>query len=241
MPARRLGAARATHALLGLTAVPLLLATAGPASASSVVASWAMNEPAGGSVMHDSSGNHLDGRIGAEVHANTVVGGKVGYGFPSLPNGAGPVHPGHLATVPSSARLNPGTGTFSVSVTTRFGADARFRNLMQKGQTGTRGGLYKLEVDGGVVVCLFSGSTGKAKVSSGKINDLAWHAVTCTRTAGAVTMTVDGTVTQTAAVATGVIANDSVLAIGGKQDCDQVLVDCDYFAGTVDRVSISAG
>ncbi len=232
---------RTATPLLLLGAAPLLLGTAAPASASTVVASWSMNEPAGARVMRDSSGNHLDGAIGTEIRTHAAVAGRVGYGFAHLPNGSGPAHPGHLVTVPSDPRLNPGSADYSVTVTARFGPSGNFRNLVQKGQAGFPGGFYKLEVDRGGVVCLFRGATGQGGVSSGVINDGKWHTVTCTRTAGAVTMVRDGKVTASKAVATGDITNNAPVAIGGKPGCNQTTVECDYFAGTVDAVSISSG
>ena len=51
-------------------------------------------------------------------------------------------------------------------------------------------------------------------------------------------MTVDGTVVARLTGPTGSISNNWPLSIGGKYDCDQINVTCDYFAGDVDWVRI---
>ena len=39
----------------------------------------------------------------------------------------------------------------------------------------------------------------------------------------------------------GVINNTYDFTIGGKPNCDQIKVTCDYFGGTVDYVKITKG
>jgi hypothetical protein len=53
-------------------------------------------------------------------------------------------------------------------------------------------------------------------------------------------MTIDGTVTHTTFGKTGIISNNVPLTIGGKSQCDQVTITCDYFAGDIDSVLIQA-
>jgi hypothetical protein len=53
-----------------------------------------------------------------------------------------------------------------------------------------------------------------------------------------VVMTVDGVVTGRNTNPTGSIANNKPLVIGGKLNCDQVNITCDYFAGDIDYVKL---
>lgn len=200
-----------------------------------------MNEGGNARVMRDSSGHGLNGSIGREVQTHTVMRGKTGYGFGHLKNNVPPTHPQHLVTVPNNSRLNPGTGNYAVTITLRFKPGANGSNVMQKGQAGSPGGYFKLEVDRGGVSCLFRGSGGSGAVGSGVISDGAFHTLRCERTRTAVTMTVDGRVRAHRANATGNVANNGPLVIGGKSSCNQTTVQCDYFPGTIDRVQIDAG
>ncbi len=229
-----------TLAVLSAGTALVVAGLTAPAAAAGPRASWQMNEAAGATVMVDSSGHGLDGTIGAQVQTHVSSAGRTGYFFSHTTNGkADPADPQRLVTVPNNALLNPGSGDYSVTITTRFSPSANYRNLMQKGQTGTPGGFFKLEVDRGGVTCLFRGSSGSGAVGTGMINDSAWHTLTCARTAGAVTMTVDGRQTARRSVVTGTISNSMPLAIGGKPACASATVECDYFAGYVDSVVIN--
>jgi hypothetical protein len=53
-------------------------------------------------------------------------------------------------------------------------------------------------------------------------------------------MTVDGAVRRSPVGPIGPIANSAPLSIGGKSQCDQVSVDCDYYSGHIDWVRIQA-
>jgi hypothetical protein len=218
-----------------LAASTALAAGAGPARASSVyeVAYWAMNEPAGARVMHDSSGNHLDGRIGAEVG----TGG--GYRFARLDPDTPPPHPRHLVTVPDSAALDPGTRTFQITL--RLRTLYHFGNIIQKGQATVPGGSYKLQIPNGHVQCWFRGSAGQVLVTAPRaINDGTWHTVSCTRYSDGVALMIDGTRVAGRWGQTGTIANSWPLSIGGKTVCDQRSVGCDYYAGDLGWVRIDA-
>ena len=72
--------------------------------------------------------------------------------------------PGPGARLPHPASLNPGGQTFVVTV--RFRADYTGRNLMQKGQSTTVGGFWKVEWEGGTgrARCLFRGPAGDSVV-----------------------------------------------------------------------------
>ena len=216
----------------------LLCSTAGIAHAAAEypVAIWAMDEPAGARTMHDSSGHGLNGRIGAEVGVDSRYGGALGYRFPRLAPDTPPTHPQHLVTVPSNGWLDPGDGDFAVTM--RLRTTYQFGNIIQKGQATVPGGSWKLQIPNGYVQCWFRGSAGSVLVTAPrKINDGSWHIVRCARTDDGVSLAIDGTVTEKYG-ATGRIANSWPLSIGGKTECDQRTVGCDYYAGDLDYVAI---
>ena len=142
--------------------------------------------------------------------------------------------------VPDDARLDPGTGNYSVTV--RYRTTESFGNILQKGQSGAKGGNWKFQAPKGIVRCVFRGTQGQATAGSGvAINDGRWHTVRCDRTPTSVTMTVDGRVTGKKNRSTGSISNSNPLTIGGKLDCDQINTTCDYFVGDIDYVTIATG
>ena len=228
-----------------LSAVGLALAGAfamvAPAHAAidQPVAVWQMNESAGSRTMSDSSGNGINGTIGAHVVVGTALsGGGTGYRFPYLKPNTPPADPDHVVRVPHDSRLNPGSGNFAVEL--RLRTTHSFGNVMQKGQAGSAGGYWKLQQPNGKISCLFRGAVGSSTASSGtvRVNDGAWHTVRCERTSSSVIMTVDGVVTGRNFNATGSIANTRPLSIAGKLNCDQVTITCDYFAGDIDYIKI---
>lgn len=232
----RLGAAlTAAGSLAGL-------AVSAPASAAATttVALYDMNEAAGAKVLVDSSGNGLNGTIGATVTVHAVYNGATGHRFPYLKPDTPPAVPSHLDTVPDNALLDPGTADYAVTI--RYRTTQRFGNILQKGQSGTSGGYWKFQAPKGIVSCLFRGASGSKSVNSGvALNDGQWHVVRCERTATKVVMTIDGTKKRTGNGATGSISNSQPLSIGGKSKCDQVTITCDYFVGDIDYVRIEKG
>jgi hypothetical protein len=222
-------------------AVAGVLALASPADAAidRPVAVWQMNEPAGSRSMQDSSGNQINGTIGAHVLVGTALsGGGTGYRFPYLKPNTPPADPEHLVRVAHTTQLNPGTGNFAVEL--RLRTTHSFGNVIQKGQAGAPGGYWKFQQPSGKISCLFRGSAGSSTASSGtvRVNDGAWHTVRCERTSSSVVMRVDGVVTGRNFNATGSIANTKPLTIAGKLNCDQINITCDYFAGDIDYVRI---
>lgn len=226
---------RSTTASVLLTAaatiVALAVSTPAGAAANITLARWDMNEGATATVLVDSSGHGINGTIGTEV-VRTGSSHSFGYLKPNTP----PAHPQHLDTVTSSL-LNPGTRDYSITIRARW--TEPFGNMIQKGQSATKGGYFKWQAPKGLVQCLFRGSSGNAGVSSKRaLNDGQWHVMTCTRTATQVQMIVDGVVTNTLKHATGNISNTVKLSIAGKSNCDQIAVTCDYFDGEIDYVEI---
>lgn len=179
----------------------------------------------------DSSGHGINGVIGSEVVLNSAV-----HTFTYLKPNTPPAHPGHPDQV-ASALLNPGTRDYSITLRMKW--TNSFGNIIQKGQSGTVGGYFKLQAPNGLVQCLFRGSLGNGGVSSGRaLNDGQWHIITCARTATQVTMTVDGVQTGKHVGPTGSIANNAALSIAGKLACDQIKVTCDYWVRQMDYVEI---
>jgi hypothetical protein len=214
------------------------LATASPASAAvtQTLALYNLNEAPGSSVLVDDSGNGYNGTIGTSI---TQDGAE--HTFP-WHNGAagGSVDLQHLDLVPNSA-LNPGTRDYSVTMRLKF--TLAVGNVLNLGQSGGVGGMVKFQLDdkGGRIACQFVGSLGSATVTSPSvINNGTWHVVTCARTATQLQMTLDGAVVSTSKHATGTIAPNLPLSIGGKSQCSPPTVDCDYYTGQIDYVQIQS-
>ncbi|MEV6925049.1 LamG domain-containing protein [Dactylosporangium sp. NPDC051485] len=208
-----------------------------------LIARYDLNEGPAARTMLDSSGHGLNGTIGSEVITGVSGGGATGYRFTRLDPDTPPTHPRHLATVPSAGDLNPGGRDYAVTI--RLRTQYRFGNIVQKGQATVDGGNFKLQIPNGIVQCLFRGARGSIIVSSrSRLNDGAWHTVRCERVESGgspgVVLTVDGTTEARRAGRTGYIANAWPLSIGGKTACDQVKVGCDYYAGDLDFVQLSA-
>jgi Laminin G domain len=203
------------------------------------VAMWRMNEGSGARVMFDSSGHGLNGSIGREVQTGMTGSGAVGYRFERLQPDTPPPHPAHIITVPDNSMLDPGNRDYAVTI--RLRTRYQFGNIVQKGQATVAGGNWKFQIPNGIVQCLFRGSAGSIIVSAHhRINDGNWHTVRCDRTANRVAMTVDGTGEAYRNGTTGTISNTWPVSIGGKVNCDQVKVGCDYYAGDLDQVEIDA-
>ena len=217
------------------TVALLVAGSAGAASAfGATVADWEMNEPAGATTMRDGSANNLSGSIGSAVQTGVVTSGATGYRWSST-NKDG-YHPERLVKVTSSL-LNPGTSHFVVTLRVFTGAGDQ--NILQKGQSTTTGGNWKIDMVQGRVICFFRGSEGRSAIKSTQtIWDNAWHTVRCERNGTRVSLTIDGGTTRTNVNATGKIANSKVLAIGGKASCNGGSIQCDYYVGRLDYVRI---
>jgi hypothetical protein len=198
------------------------------------IADWRMNESSRARTMHDSSQSNLSGTIGSAVRTGVVLSGETGYRW-SRQNKAG-YHPERLVTVGSSL-LNPRRDAFAVTV--RLYTGAGDQNIIQKGQARTAGGMFKIDMVRGHVICVFKGSAGRAAIRSRRtVWDGAWHTVRCERRRRGVSIAVDGGVRRTQAGRTGRIANTWPLSIGGKWRCNPPNVQCDYYVGHLDRAVV---
>jgi Laminin G domain len=225
-------------AALAAVLVGSLPGTAG-ATASTVIADWEMNEPAGATTMADTGPNQLTGTVGATVQTGVVVSGATGFDWSPVKPNQPPANPGRLVQV-DSALLNPGTADYAVVF--RYRSTVKFGNIVQKGQAHVAGGYFKVEQPGGHLNCFFTGKGGKASIKSPNLtNDGQWHVVRCERTATGVTLTVDGVVVGQAVHATGMISNSSPLTVGGKLSCDNIAITCDYFSGDIDYLVVQKG
>ena len=206
----------------------VLLLTPSPASASTYVAGYRMDETSG-RTMHDVA-RRYDGTVGSDVR---LTGGT--YKFLAPPAA---YRPQHLVTVPNATALNPGTGTWSM--TARFRYTQSSGNIVQKGQAG--GSYFKLESRGGSLSCLFRGASGSKSVGTGTrhFNDGLWHTVTCKRSGSTVSLVIDGNVRSGTGV-TGSITNTRPLSIGGKTACNGDSVGCDYWIGEMDYLRVEVG
>jgi hypothetical protein len=218
------------------------VASAAQVSASSVIADWEMNEGPGATVAHDSGPNGLSATVGNVIQTGQKDGARTFYRYPYGPPNTTPPTTPRLVLANSSA-LNPGTRDFTISFTYR--TTHNFGNIIQKGQHGASGGYFKIEQPLGHLTCLFRGLVngqlnGVLVNSASGLDNGQWHTVTCTRTASQVTLTVDGKTTHKTGQS-GNISNTVPLTIGGKTNCDQVKVTCDFFSGDIDRVEIEAG
>jgi hypothetical protein len=235
----------AVRRLVLLAAAGLVAAACQP-SGPVTIAHWEMNEGPGASVMVDSGPNGINGSVGSAVQTGVNLGGPTGYRWSYTAPDTPPAKPERLVLVPDS-RLNPGTRDYAVTL--RFRTTTTAGNMIQKGQALTPGGYFKWEIPAGRIFCLFTSRDGQGNLISERgvrapraLNNGAWHTVRCERSQDRVTMTIDGTtVVQSPAGPNGPIANTMPLSIGGKSQCDEVSVDCDYFVGDIDWVRIEAG
>ncbi len=199
---------------------------------------WEMNEALGATVMTDSGPTGLNGAVDpAGVDAGYSYDGASGYHWVRRPPEAYPASPERIIQVPDNALLDPGDGTFVLEI--RYRTKENFGNIIQKGQARTYGGQWKIQAPKGIPSCLFKGPQGRvATGAKTPINDNAWHVLTCVKTSSRVTMYVDGVYRNKKNGTTGTIDNKKAVTIGGKLECDQVRVTCDYFSGDIDYVRI---
>lgn len=228
-------------------AVPLLMtppaSQAAPAAALVPVTSvdYEMDEPDGATLMLDSSGNGVDGIIDQDgLDTGVTYNGATGYFWPRRGPNEPPASPERVIQIADNPLLDPGSDTFTIEI--RYRTKEKFGNITQKGQSATRGGQWKIQNPMGIPSCLFKGSRGQAATRSKvALNDNEWHVLTCVREPTRVTMYVDGVFMSRKIGSTGVIDNSIPMTIGGKINCNQVTITCDYFSGMIDYVRISRG
>ena len=248
MRSRYVVAGIGTTAVLAAMPACVTAATAAPMPAALAVgaltADYEMNEPVGSTVMTDSSGNALNGAIVASTQITTgvVVDGAVGYRWVRRPPNEPPASPERVIQVPDNLNLEPGASTVTFTIELRFRTSNKFGNIAQKGQATTRGGQWKIQNPQGRPSCLFKGSVGRVSTRvPTALNDNLWHVLTCVRTPTRVTALVDGVEVNHQNGSTGSIDNAIPMTVGGKINCDQISVTCDYFSGDIDYLRLYKG
>lgn len=203
-----------------------------------VVGDWRMNEPVGATVMQDTRVDGRVGTVGPRVRTGVPYASYQGYRFTEPVAGAADI--GHLVLVDDAAVLNPDDRDVHLRVA--LTTTDPLANLVQKGQAGTVGGRFKVELTGGVPSCYFEGSLNEQNVRWGSpIDDGQRHTITCDKFADRVRISVDDQPPVVRWRAVGTIHNYKQVSIGGKSECDGVLVDCDYFTGSMGRVLLTFG
>jgi hypothetical protein len=213
-----------------IVALWLVALMAPPAEAATVVGLWHMDDI--DRVMNDSSANNLDGSISSNVVTGQAGALGTAFLFQSKPA---------WVSVPNSTKLNPGTGTFTVSVRVAFtvkpSSEVGDYDLARKGLSSTSGGNWKVEIlRSGYAYCVFRGSSGSVSVTKGPdLSNGAWHTISCTRDSSGVRLTVDGS-TSTKSGATGNISNSTTMFVGAKSSAGG-----DQYSGRLDELQITSG
>jgi hypothetical protein len=207
---------------------PLNLASA--ATLHPFAATWLLHEPPGAQVAVDSSGYGHNGTIEPGVQPT----GREFYHFV----GTGRV----VVPMDWAGGLDPYTRDASISLTFRTTSTAGM-NVIQKGQSGSPNGWWKVEVNQGHVACTFRGSEGVNGVWLTRfVADGRWHTITCARKGDVVSLAIDYDTTnwQVNAVdrATGNIHNSKPLTIGGKVACQSLGTGCDNFNGDLANIRL---
>ncbi len=206
------------------------------------LARWTMNEPSGASVIIDSTGNGYNGTIGQDVVTGVQEEDATTYRWLFTPPTES-YEPERIVNVPHYPELNPGSGNYSITM--RYRTNVAFGNIVQKGQGGAAGGYWKIENPAGYLTCVFRGVANnggwnrREVVSSLPLNDGEYHTITCERIDNTLRLIVDGVLDDTANNSYGSIVNDRPLSIGGKTNCNNTTISCDYFSGWIDEISIS--
>ena len=213
----------AVSAVLAAAAVGL----ESPAEAATPLAVWHMDEQSG-LTMEDAVGG-LDG----DVHGGVTVGAEglsgPGYAFDGKSG---------YVSVSHADALNPGAADFSITLsfrTTSLPAKADW-DLARKGYYTTVGGEWKVELQpSGQASCGFKGSLRNRFLAAGPttLADGSWHTVTCTKHSSSIVLVVDGQTFSKSGKA-GTISNTEDVEIGAYPRKE-------FFKGTLDEVSISAG
>ena len=207
---------------------------------------YQMNEGSGATRMVDSGGNGLNGSIDQDgLDTGVVFDMATGYQWPFRSPTALPPSPERVVQVPDDSLLDAGAPDQTFTVEIRYRTNYSFGNIIQKGQSATAGGQWKIQAPGGFPSCLFkssAGTTQQAAVQSTiDLSDNRWHTLRCTRDANYVRMWVDGLyINRKLATNVGTVNNTVPLTIAGKLSCGMdPTIECDYFTGHIDYVKLT--
>ena len=193
--------------------------------------------------MADTSGHHINGKINRRAASQGLTRNRSYYHWSARCPACRPVQVARVVRVPDDSRLEIPDASITFTLEFRFRTTHGYGNYMQKGQSRSRGGQIKVQAPGGNVQCLFKGANG-TRVGTGSgmaLDDGHWHTVKCVHTATQVKELVDGVRVAVKNGATGPIDNSKPFTVGGKLNCDQIKVTCDYFSGDIDWIKISHG
>ncbi len=205
-----------------------------------VAARWEMDESVGAAVMADAGPNGLDGAVGDEID---VGGGS--FRWSTINWFTHPATVERIVVVDDHPALDPGLGSFEIEL--RYRSDGNYGNIVQKGQNGNPTGAWKFEQPWGFPGCAFKDADGVLKGVTGRTQtwDGEWHVIRCELDRdfgefGRLRVFVDGEVDQVNVLnePLGPIANDVPMVIGGKINCDQIVITCDYFWGEIDYIEV---
>ena len=215
------------------TSTPTGAVNAAPLPAN-VVALWHMDE-ASGSTMHDVLGKH-DGHLSSGVKPGQP-GGFSGLAY-RFDGATGRVDA-------DAADLNPGSKDVAVTVHIKTGllppSSVEDWDLFKKGSYET-GDEIKVEYyPGGQASCGFAGRRSGSKTYieiknvGPKLNNNAWHEITCIKTASSVSLLVDGKQVSKQTYTVGSISTSAGVVIGLHS------AGSEYFNGLIDEVSLRYG
>jgi hypothetical protein len=210
-------------AMLGVVAL-----APGVAAGSTVAALWHMNEPAGSTVMVDSSGNGNNGSL------HNVTAGAAGHSGTAYKFGGPKVK--SYVEVPDSPSLNPGAAAINITLwlnTQSLPASGDY-DLVRKGAY--PGQEYKVELlQSGGINCEVLGTSAHVIVHGGSgLNNGKWHQIQCISNSAGVQLLIDGAVAGSSAKVAGSISNTSPVEIGAHPGSD-------WYKGRLDEVSITVG
>ncbi len=214
-----------------LASAVLLLAPAATAHAAPTLrAQWGMDELTG-TTMTDSSGYGNNGTLSDVALGLPGASGApddYAYGFNGNSSHVRVANPVGLA--PGSADI---TITMTVKTSVMPGSGSADFDMLVKGG-------YKVEIfpsgNNAQLRCKFNGSAGRVVLRSSNVNlaDGSWHTIQCSKTAGQVSLTIDGAV-KTQNVTIGSIKAGKDLFVGEGTDAS------DHYNGVLDDVSIVIG
>jgi PKD repeat protein len=231
----------AAAALIGsLSAAPVVAAPTAHKLPTTTVANYQLENDVS-TTMADTAGSNdgvIAGGAGAAGLDNTHAVTADGFGYhwgavPVAPNDA------RVVTVADNTALEPVDREFAVEVKVKTNATDGV--IVQKGQSATAGGQWRVQLVGGQASCLFRSDAAQgATKSDSLVDDNQWHTIKCELTATGTTIYIDGTrqAHQNKPV-TGVDNADPV-TVGGKVGCVSVNA-CDYYVGLLDYVQLFKG
>jgi hypothetical protein len=182
-----------------------------------------------GTIMRDASGNGRNGVISGGVILGRTGYSGLAYGFTGN---------GGLVTVPHSSALNPGSGSFTVSLyyksSTLPSAGVVDYDLIRKGLGSTSGGDWKLEVlQNGHAFCHMRGSRSVDIEGTTNVVSGSWRKLSCTTNTSGTFLRVDGTTQRSTSSRPGSVTSTTSLLVGAKNTIE------DSTVGSIDLVTIS--